>query len=64
MIFLIARKPFDTRGPEFFGMGKGIATQSFSIQRPRKEGRKTLSVVFGMRMGTGVRQMRVLRRQL
>ena len=56
------RRHFGTKGPKFFGMAKGIATQSFSIQRPRKGERKTLLVVSGMRIGLGVIQMRALRR--
>ncbi|XP_050249071.1 uncharacterized protein LOC126696357 [Quercus robur] len=48
---LDSEETFGTRGPEFFGTAKEIATQSFYIQRPRKGGRKTLLMVFGMRMG-------------
>ena len=48
------------RGQEYYGMAKGIATQSFSIPKLFRGERKIQLVAFGMRMGTDEIQMRAL----
>ena len=64
MICLIVRRLYGIRGQEFFGMVKGTATQNSSIQVLRRGGRKILLAVYGMSMGIGVIQMRVLLQRL
>ena len=64
MICLIVRRLYGIRGQEFFGMVKGTATQNSSIQGLRRGGRKILLAAFGMSMGIGAIQMKVLLQRL
>ena len=50
MIFLIVKKPNGIRGQEYYGMAKGIATQSFFIPKLLRGERKIQLIAFGMRI--------------
>ena len=60
MIFLIVKKFYGIKVQGYYGMAKGITTQSFSIPKRLKGKRKIQLVAFGIRMGTDVIQMRAL----
>ena len=58
------RRFFGIKGQEFSSMVKGIATQNFFTQGLHRGGRKILLAAFGMSMGIGAIQMKVLLQRL
>ena len=63
MISWIAKRYYDTKGQGFNGMGKGTAILSFFTQKPLRGERRTRLQDYGMRVGIGVRQVRVLQQK-
>ena len=64
MISWITKRSRGTKGQGFNGMGKEIAILSFFTRKPLRGGRRIRLQDYGMRVGIGVRQVRVLQQLL